>query len=62
MKYSLTFTGVLISVVGTFLTDFGFSEVCSNEIVGILPVIIGGAVALVGRVRAGGVNLLGFKG
>lgn len=61
MKYSLTQGGVLVSVVGTALLYFGFSEQCSNELVTVLPVLIGGVMSWVGRVRLGGVGKFGFK-
>ena len=61
MNFSLTITGVLVSVLGTFLVKWGFSESCSNEIVQALPVIIGGAISWVGRVRAGGISVIGVK-
>ena len=58
---SLTIIGILISVAGTILLKLGFSEVCSNEIVSYIPLFIGGAISWVGRVRAGGINLLGMR-
>lgn len=61
MKYSLTAGGILISVIGTLLAKYGFSESCSNEIVTNVPLIVGGLMAWIGRVRAGGVSIFGFK-
>jgi hypothetical protein len=61
MNYSLTIAGVLVSVVGTSLVQFGFSEGCANEIAALLPVLIGGIVSWYGRVRQGDVSLAGFK-
>ena len=61
MKYSLTQGGILFAIIGTLLMKYGFSEVCSDEIVTNLPMFIGGVVAWWGRVRAGGVNMLGVK-
>lgn len=61
MKYSLTISGVLVAVGGSLLLHFGFSEQCSNEIIDLLPVVIGGAMSWIGRVKAGGVNALGMK-
>ena len=65
MNYSMTQGGLLVAVVGILLVQFGFSDSCSNEIiaqtspiVGALPGII---MAWVGRVRAGGVTILGMK-
>lgn len=59
--YSLTQGGVLVAVIGTLLMRFGFSEVCSNEIVQLAPVFVGGIMSWFGRIRAGGVNIAGFK-
>ena len=61
MNFSLTITGIIVSIAGTMLVNYGFSEQCSGEIVQVLPALIGGAVAWIGRVRAGGVTTLGFK-
>ena len=61
MTYSLTITGVIVSIAGTMLVNYGFSEQGSGEIVQVLPALIGGAVAWIGRVRAGGVSVLGVK-
>ncbi len=65
-KYSLVIGGVLVSVLGAiFINVFGFSDVCSNEIVAkiipLLPVVVGGTMSYVGRVRQGDVKLSGFK-
>jgi len=61
MSYSLTQGGILVSVVGTLLVQFGFSDTCSNELITNIPLIIGGIMAWIGRFRAGGVTKLGFK-
>lgn len=61
MKYSTTLAGVLVSVLGSLFVSWGFSEACSSEIVAWVPVILGGAISWFGRVKAGGVNVLGFK-
>lgn len=58
--YSLTLGGILVMVVGTFLTQW-FSESCSSEITQQLPLIGGAIVAWIGRVRQGDVNIFGFK-
>lgn len=60
-NFSLTSTGILISIVGTVLVHFGFSEQCSSELTAIAPVLLGGIVAQIGRFRAGGINALGVK-
>jgi hypothetical protein len=59
--YSLTQGGVLVSIIGTGLVYFGFSEQCSNEFIAVAPVIVGGLMSWAGRIRAGGVDKLGFK-
>lgn len=59
--YSLTQGGVLVSIIGTGLVYFGFSEQCSNELITVLPVLIGGVMSWIGRARKGDINALGFK-
>lgn len=62
---SLTQGGVLVSVLGLivvhFLGQWGISEVCSNELVKFIPVVIGGLMSWWGRFRLGGVTLLGTR-
>ncbi len=58
---SLTISGVAVSVLGSLLVSFGFSETCSSEIVTLLPVLAGGVMSYIGRVRMGDVTALGFK-
>lgn len=58
---SLTISGVAVSVLGSLLVSFGFSETCSSEIVTLLPVLAGGVMSYIGRVRMGDVTPLGFK-
>jgi hypothetical protein len=60
-KYSLTIGGVLVSILGTVLIQVGFSEACTNEVVTMLPVLIGGVMSYVGRFRIGDVDALGRK-
>lgn len=65
-KYSLVFSGVLVSVLGTFLVDsIGLTESCSTELtskaVEYAPILVGGIMATIGRWRLGGVSALGFK-
>ena len=60
-NYSLTIAGVLVSVGGSLLIHFGFSEQCSGEIIKLSPVLLGGIVSYIGRVRQGDVNLFGSK-
>ena len=58
---SLTITGIAVSLVGTLLLKFGFSEACSSEIIQNTPLVIGSLVAYWGRIRQGDVNFLGVK-
>jgi hypothetical protein len=60
-KFSLTIAGVLVSVLGTVLVKVGFSDSCSNEIVQYVPIVIGGVMSWIGRMRVGGLTSLGFK-
>ena len=61
MNFSLTISGIIIAVAGTILTKVGFSDICSNEIISNAPLVIGGVIAWVGRVRKGDINMLGFR-
>lgn len=66
MKYSLTYTGIIVMVAGTFLVNsLNFSEACSNEIttkgVEYAPLIIGAITAAIGRWRVGGVKWFGSR-
>jgi hypothetical protein len=54
-------SGVLVSVGGLLLVQFGFTEGCANEIITLLPVIAGGVMSWVGRIKAGGVDTLGRR-
>ena len=60
-KFSLTIAGVIVSVAGTLLLKVGFTEGCTNEIITLAPVIVGGVMSYIGRVRKGDVTLAGFK-
>lgn len=60
-KYSLTIAGVVVSVAGTVLVQVGFSDACSNEIIKMAPVIVGGIMSYIGRLRNGDVTVAGFK-
>lgn len=61
MKYSLTSGGILVAVVGTLLTQWGFSEQCGNELIQNTPLLIGSIIAWIGRIRRGDINIAGFK-
>jgi len=50
-----------VSVIGTAVMQLGFSESCTNELVQNVPLIVGSALAWVGRLKAGGVSVAGFK-
>ena len=65
-KYSMTIGGIVVMLLGTvFVDSFGISESCSTELTSKVaeyaPLVIGGGIAWIGRLRHGGVNLLGFK-
>lgn len=60
-NFSLTQGGILVAVIGTILTQWGFSKECTNEMMTNIPLLIGGVMAWYGRYRSGGVSLLGFK-
>lgn len=60
-KYSLTIAGVVVSIAGTVLVNVGFSESCTNEIITMAPVLVGGIMSYIGRMRMGGVDSLGRK-
>ena len=59
--FSMTIGGIVVMVVGTLLVDYGFTEGCSNEIITQVPLIVGGIIAYLGRIRQGDVTPLGFK-
>lgn len=61
-KYSVTISGILIMVVGSFLVDYvGLTEKCGSEIANKVPLLIGGVLAWYGRWKAGGISLGGWK-
>lgn len=59
-NFSLTASGIILAVGGTLLTQW-FSESCTDEILKNAPLFLGAVVAWIGRVRAGGMDVLGFK-
>ena len=62
MKYSLTHGGILVMVLGTLAVQYvGLSESCFSELVEKAPLLIGAVMAWIGRLKAGNVNLFGFK-
>lgn len=65
-NYSLTYTGIIVMVAGTFLVNtLGFSEACSTEItskgVEYAPLLIGAIMSGFGRFRMGGVKWYGAR-
>lgn len=60
-NFSLTIGGLVIMVAGTLLVDYGFSDSCSNEITTQIPLIVGGIMAYIGRIRKGDLDNLGFR-
>lgn len=60
-NFSLTQSGIVVAVAGTLLVQLGFSDICSNEIVQIAPVLIGGVMSWYGRWRLGGINIFGAR-
>lgn len=43
------------------MVQVGFSEGCANEVITLLPVLAGGVMSWIGRIKAGGVDALGRK-
>jgi uncharacterized membrane protein YeaQ/YmgE (transglycosylase-associated protein family) len=61
-NFSLTYSGIIVMVAGPFLTQaLGLSEACGTEIANLIPVLIGAAMSLVGRYRAGGITMSGTR-
>ncbi len=61
MKYSTTFAGLLVIIAGWLdIADIITSDNAAIIIDNVLQ-LIGIIVAIYGRFKAGGVNLLGFK-
>ncbi len=66
MKYSLTYAGILTMIAGTWLVNtVGLTDSCATELTAKLteyaPLIVGGVMAVIGRWRLGGVNVLGVR-
>lgn len=61
MMQSVTMWGILLAVAVPLLVQAGFSDGCANEIMTIAPSLPGLAMAWYGRVRAGGVSVLGRR-
>lgn len=63
MNYSVTIAGIIGALALPLLGQWGFSDACSQEIMGIgVPYFLsipGLLVAYLGRVRQGDVNLFG---
>lgn len=61
-KFSLTYSGIIVMVVGPILSQkLGLSDACGTEVANLVPTLLGAVVALIGRYRAGGVTVAGFK-
>lgn len=62
---SVVTIGILTSIAGPLLVQFGFSDACSGEITGkVVPLVAmlpGALLAQWGRVRLGGVNKFGVR-
>ena len=66
MKYSLTYTGIIVMVAGTWLVNsLGLTDSCATELTSkateYAPLLVGAVMALIGRNRAGGISTLGVK-
>lgn len=65
MNYSVTIAGIIGAAVLPLLAQLGFSDACSQEVLGVgVPYLLsvpGLLVAYVGRLRQGDVSLGGFK-
>lgn len=62
-NYSLTYTGIIASALGLIVKVFGL-PIGDEEVVQIVALVaqLGGlAVAIYGRYKAGGINVLGVK-
>ncbi len=62
-KFSLTYTGIIVSVVGYLLNKFGVPfESGQVEVVVANGVIVAGwVIAIIGRWRHGDISVCGFK-
>lgn len=58
---SLTIGGILVSLLGTLLVKFGFTEACTSEIVQLSPLAVGSIMAWIGRVRVGDISIFGVR-
>lgn len=61
--FSLTHGGILVAVIGSAVAVFGLSQSCSSEVttklVEFAPVVVGGVMSWIGRMRATGPTTLG---
>lgn len=57
--------GIIVAVAVPLLVQWGFTDTCSNEIVGKLAPVLGSlpglVMAWIGRLRAGGLSVGGFR-
>jgi len=65
MNYSTTIAGLIGAVLLPILAQWGFSEACSTEVLGLsTPFLLslpGIAMAWIGRVKAGGIHFSGMR-
>lgn len=65
MNYSVTITGLLMTIGLPLLGQWGFSETCSQEILGVgvpyLLMLPGIVTAWYGRHRVGDITVAGFR-
>lgn len=62
MQFSLTYIGVIITSLGPVVAQStGLSDACGSEVAIFLSTLPGALMALIGRYRAGGVTVAGFR-
>lgn len=63
MKFSLTYSGVLVMAVGFVFTTAGvpFVEGDVQTTIATITSFCGAAITLFGRWRVGGINIFGFR-
>lgn len=63
MNYSMTYTGLIVSVLGFLLNQFGIENTPEQltQVAGAGSVIVGWIISLIGRYRQGDINIWGKK-
>lgn len=62
MNFSLTYLGVIIASLGPVVAQAtGLSDACGSEVATWLSTLPGALVAMIGRYRAGGITMAGFR-